>query len=197
MSIFNLAPNGETGEVTFSANLKPYSQLFIVAVDLNSVAQRQVDLEAIQLTQKRDLSLAKPLTSSDDATKGFTESRTTLELTKDEAHTIEDITSTEIQLIDDLKKVQGVLEELMRSNGYLHSAGIFKELTPVFIKWPSLDSDEEKTKLFYKHLSHEFNFFLKRKDTAFFEKIVRPFLVCKMEKQFMDLYLLDRHEALV
>lgn len=70
----------------------------------------------VELTQKRDLSLTQSLAASDDATKGFTESRTTLELTKDEAHQIEDITSSEIQLIDDLKKVKGVLEELMRQN---------------------------------------------------------------------------------
>lgn len=42
--LFNLSPSQETGEVTFKANLKPYSQLYVVAIDLNSVAQKQVDL---------------------------------------------------------------------------------------------------------------------------------------------------------
>jgi hypothetical protein len=37
-------------------------------------------------------------------------------LLKGEVHSIEDITSTEIQLVDDMKKVKAILEELMRSN---------------------------------------------------------------------------------
>jgi hypothetical protein len=36
-TLFNLAPSS-TGEITFTANLKPYTQLFILAVDQNSVA---------------------------------------------------------------------------------------------------------------------------------------------------------------
>ena len=43
LSLFNLAPN-QQGEVTFSGNLKPYTQLYILAIDVNSVAFRQVDL---------------------------------------------------------------------------------------------------------------------------------------------------------
>ena len=147
-------------------------------------------------TGKRDLSLNECLSASDNSTKGFTESRTTLELTKDEKHVIEDITSTEIQLIDDLKKVKGVLEELMRTNHQLGTAEAFREMSPVFLKWASTESEEEKTKLFYKHFSHEFNIFLKFKDPAFFDKIARPFLACKMEKQFVDHYLLDDHARL-
>jgi hypothetical protein len=194
LTLHNL-PIGEDGVVTFKANLKPYTQLYILALDLNSVAQRQVDLEA-EPTAKRDLSLMQCLSASDNTKKGFTESRTTVELIKGETHQIEDITSTEIQLIDDLKKVKGVLEELMRTNYQLSSAEAFREMSPVFIRWPQIETDEEKTKLFYKHFSHEFNAFLKLKDPRFFDKVVRPFLACKMEKQFVDLYLLDDHATL-
>jgi len=42
------------------------------------------------------------------------------ELVKGEKHVVEDITSTETQLIDDMKKVHGVIDELMRSSGYSH-----------------------------------------------------------------------------
>jgi hypothetical protein len=38
LTLFNLVPSSETGEVTFTANLKPFTQLYIVAIDLNSVA---------------------------------------------------------------------------------------------------------------------------------------------------------------
>lgn len=43
LQLFNLAPN-QQGEITFNANLKPYTQLFLLAIDVNSVAQRQLDL---------------------------------------------------------------------------------------------------------------------------------------------------------
>ena len=65
------------------------------------------------------------------------------------------------------------------------------------MKWPGIESEEEKNKLFYKHFSHEFNIFLKLKDPQYFQKIVKPFLECKMEKQFVDYYLLDNHSHLV
>lgn len=110
--MFNLKPD-EQGIVKFSANLNPFTQIFVLAIDESSVAQKQIDL-TVNPTQKRDLSLSVPL----DSTKGFTESRTTVEVLKNESHIIDDITSTEVQLIDDLKKVKGVLEELTRSNGY-------------------------------------------------------------------------------
>jgi hypothetical protein len=93
--LFNLAIDPQ-GQVQFNANLAHYTQLFVVAVDQNSVAQRQVDLaDKPSELAKRDLSLAQSLsTGAED--KGFTESRTTTELSKDDTHTIEDITSTEI-----------------------------------------------------------------------------------------------------
>jgi hypothetical protein len=43
MSLFNLAPN-QQGEINFNGNLKPYTQLYILAIDVNSVAFRQVDI---------------------------------------------------------------------------------------------------------------------------------------------------------
>ena len=33
LALFNLVPQGENGEVTFTANLKAYTQLYILAID--------------------------------------------------------------------------------------------------------------------------------------------------------------------
>ena len=38
--------------------------------------------------------------------------------------------------------------------------------------------------------SHELNLFCYVKDKAYFDKVVRPFIACKIEKQFIDYYLL-------
>jgi hypothetical protein len=94
-----------------------------------------------------------------------------------------------------MKKVHGVLEELLRTQGYYHNDGIFKELALVVLTWHT-KSSEEKCKLAYKHLCHEFNFFQKMKDNHFFESTVRPLIQCKMEKTFVDHYLLDEYETI-
>lgn len=113
---------------------------------MSSVASRQVSLQANNI-QKRDLSLTQSL----DNDKGFTESRTNVNIEKHETHFIDDITSTEIQLIDDLKKVKGVLEELMKSNYSTNSSGtVFKELSGLVMKWPRLEK-EEKNKHYNKN----------------------------------------------
>jgi hypothetical protein len=118
------------------------------------------------------------------------------ELGKGEKHRVEDITSTETQLIDDMKKVHGVIEELMRTDGYGGRDGIFKDMGQVALSWHT-KSSEEKCKLAYKHFCHEFNFFLKQRDPEFFKATVRPLLECKMEKTFVDFYLLDDFETLI
>ena len=63
-------------------------------------------------------------------------------------------------------------------------------------KWPNL-SQEEKTRNFTEFTCYELHLFLKHKDPAYFEEVVRPFIACKMEKFFMDHYLLDNYEPLI
>ena len=63
------------------------------------------------------------------------------------------------------------------------------------IKWPTFDQ-EQKAKAYTDFISHEFNVFLKLKDTAFFENAVRPFLTNKIEKTIVDYWLLDYDLAL-
>jgi hypothetical protein len=38
LAIFNLVPSADKGEITFQANLRPFTQLYVLAIDLNSVA---------------------------------------------------------------------------------------------------------------------------------------------------------------
>jgi hypothetical protein len=38
LALFNLVPQGDHGEVTLTANLKAYTQLYVLAIDQNSVA---------------------------------------------------------------------------------------------------------------------------------------------------------------
>ena len=63
-------------------------------------------------------------------------------------------------------------------------------------KW-NLMSKDEKEKHLSEYFSHEFNFFLKKKDPEFFESTVRRILSSKMEKTLVDFYLLDMHEQVL
>ncbi|ORE06466.1 hypothetical protein BCV72DRAFT_305474 [Rhizopus microsporus var. microsporus] len=57
-------------------------------------------------------------------------------------------------------------------------------------KWPTY-SFKEKSKFYSDHVCHELNVWLKRKDIGFFNKVVRPSIKSKVEKSFIDLYLLE------
>ena len=55
---------------------------------------------------------------------------------------------------------------------------------------------QEKLKKFGNSACHELNLFIKFRDPEFFEAIVRPYLFNKMEKSFMDYFLLDKDGAM-
>ncbi len=56
-------------------------------------------------------------------------------------------------------------------------------------RWPKLDA-QEKRRLYSEHACHELHLFLLRKDAKFFEEVVKPYLANKLEKQFLDHWLL-------
>lgn len=56
-------------------------------------------------------------------------------------------------------------------------------------KWPTFTVDQ-KNKKYNKHMCHEFNLFLFFKDPAYFETYVKEFLINKLEKTFVDYFLL-------
>lgn len=56
--------------------------------------------------------------------------------------------------------------------------------------WPAKTADEKAT-LYREHACHELHFFLFRKDRAFFDAAIKPFLQQKLEKDFLDRWLLD------
>ena len=64
------------------------------------------------------------------------------------------------------------------------------------LKWSSL-SAEQQSKKYSEYCCHELNVYLKIKQPEYFEKTVRPFLMNKMEKMFVDYWLLDIDEAII
>eukprot|EP01083_Nonionella_stella_P301896 1038317_1 len=57
-------------------------------------------------------------------------------------------------------------------------------------------SEQEKMKKYDKFFCHELHLFLKKKDKTFFDRVCRPLIASKLNKDFLDCYLLDDRDAL-
>jgi len=59
------------------------------------------------------------------------------------------------------------------------------------LNWPELSRDR-KLQLYSEHACHELHFFLHQKDPEFFGAVIKPFLANKIDKTFLDEWLLER-----
>eukprot|EP00830_Metopus_es_P002375 TRINITY_DN1213_c0_g1_i6.p1 TRINITY_DN1213_c0_g1~~TRINITY_DN1213_c0_g1_i6.p1 ORF type:complete len:2229 (-),score=458.73 TRINITY_DN1213_c0_g1_i6:107-6793(-) len=184
LTVFNLEPNEDgTLIVELDKNYKDvYACALVLAVDKGSVAHYLHPLSGSH-TIARDLSLTKAL----DVEKAYSEMRTTKCVEKFDTYTIDDITSSDIQIIDSLEKVMMILKELIRLQG-LHIADLdkFEKL----VLWDNM-KEEDKDKMMSRYTSHELHLFIYKKDPAYFNKVVKKYLENKMEKTFIDYYLLN------
>ncbi len=140
---------------------------------------------------QRDLALTMPY----DSAKSFSEIRRPAHCLKLSSYVIDvslqmlinsfaqDLTSTEMQIVDSLEKVWLVQKELTRFNSDQ------KAFIDSMLKWHTLKQDQ-KLKSYSEYCSHDLNLFLFFKDRQFFDAVVRPFLANKMEKTFTDFWLL-------
>jgi hypothetical protein len=99
-------------------------------------------------------------------------------------------------LIDDLAKVNMILKEVRKVSGSQRVDPTLTKLSDLVRKWPDFTHSEKNTS-FATNTCYELHLFLKHKDPAYFKEVVRPFIACKMEKFFMDHYLLDNYEPLL
>lgn len=109
---FNVKPDKEGNVVFQSDKLSKYSNLQVIVLDDTSCMQSNFNLNAQNDPSKRDLSLKKSL----NETKGLTQSRRFQSLLVGEQDHIEDYSSSEIMIVDDLNKVNKILEEIARLN---------------------------------------------------------------------------------
>ena len=189
--MFNLKAEKDSDKVNFEANLGAYCQLVLVAVDDDSVCTRIIDIENPSEIAMRDLRNNKLM----NETKGLTESRLTVTLSNkpedkhQQSDFIDDITASEVYIVDDLSKVNEILKEIKKiSASTTEYTGDFTKLKFVE-KWHRL-KDDEKNRYFSEYTSYELHLFILKKDPSYFDKVVRPFITYKMEKYFMDYYLL-------
>jgi hypothetical protein len=52
----------------------------------------------------------------------------------------------------------------------------------------------DKDRYYSEYLCHELNLYLRRRDPEYFDAVVKPFLQYKLEKKFIDHYLLSNYK---
>ena len=134
----NLKPDQE-GVITFKhEKLSSYSSIQILVVDESSCMQSVRNLQSLSEPSKRDLSLKKSLNES----KGLTQSREHQCLESGQKTFIEDITSSEVMLVDDLTKIGQILTEISQMNGMHSGSSEWDKLS--FVKsWETLTRDQK------------------------------------------------------
>lgn len=184
----NLHPDAD-GNIEIEFEAEKYSSVLILAVDEQTCSHSFVDLHATQEhISRRDLSLTDPL----DVDKFYNEVRNAENSKKDEKLIIDDITSTDYIIIDSLEKVKTVQVEIRKSK-YLN---ITSNDLNFLLRWDSL-SEDEKLKKYNRYICHETNLFIYFKDREFFDKVIKPFITNKLQKTFVDLYLLGNEEEVI
>lgn len=190
IQIFNL-PADENGIVKAELqDLKNYSQLHIVGCNQDSVVQRSIDIGTLINNQEAKIQIRdlRYESQKENADFGLQETRLSSILAKNEKVHINDITSSKVVIIDNCNKIFQVLKE-MGNYSNKNDSETLQIIDEVYFAWSSFDQQTKKSK-FSKYACHELNFFLYVKDKPFFNEVVRPFIRNKMEKTFVDWYLL-------
>lgn len=127
------------------------------------------------------MSLTDPL----DCDKYFNEVRNTDLVTNKSTYKIQDITSTEYIFVDSIGKVKRACDDICKIKG-VH----IDETLLFLLKWNTFSQDQ-KNKKYNESQCHEMNLFLYYKDFDYFTNVAKPFISSKMEKTFIDYWLLN------
>ena len=92
------------------------------------------------------------------------------------------VAGSRFEAYDSLAKVNGLYATLSRDANLAEFAFV--------LNWPTFKPEEKRAK-YSKYACHELDFFLSKKDPAFFQAVVRPYLANKKDKTFLDRWLLE------
>ena len=170
---------GKDGMVTLPLDKVGANQsLQIIAIDRYNAATRHV---ALQIPEDEYLDLRQRNILKPD--QHFTQQKHISLLKAGETFRLEDLTTSKMEIYDSLPKVFQLYSTLS-GNATLSE---FNFITG----WPEL-KEAEKRHLYSKYACHELHYFLFKKDPAFFNTVVKPYLANKKDKTFMDDWLLGR-----
>ena len=191
--VSNIKPDNQGNILIEGLDLTSYSTLEIIAINNDTIVHEMFPLPKKPILT-RDLRM---MNNEEKSEKYYSTFRNTTSLKKGSSFNIKDINSTEIQIIDSLEKIFNIQKELQKLNNIpTNENGKDYEDWKFVTKWNSLEI-EEKIMKYDEFASHELNIFLFFKDRAFFETFVQPFLKNKIEKSFVDYFLLQNREIIL
>ena len=176
--LLNLKPDANGVVNVPRSELGAHSLVQVVAVSPVATVARVISLPDVAASP-RDLRLISTL----DPRKHYAERREVSFLQADENLVFEDASAAQFEVYDTIGKALRLLATVS-GNATLAEFGFIAD-------WPRL-SREEKLAKYSKYSCHELDFFLFKKDPGFFREVVRPYLAQKLERTFLDDWLLER-----
>jgi hypothetical protein len=174
--ISNLVPDEKGLVIVARSELGAHQHVHVVAIDPVSTAYRSVSL--VEKPMKfRDLRLAAGLNPE----RHFTQQKRITVVSSGETIELADAITAKFEAYDSLARVYALYSSLNGSTPLAEFAFI--------LNWPKL-SPAEKQSNYSKYACHELNFFLFKKDPAFFQAVVKPYLANKKDRTFLDRWLL-------
>ncbi|HEX5058019.1 MAG TPA: hypothetical protein VFV99_01610 [Kofleriaceae bacterium] len=180
----------EPARVFANLTVDAHGALTLPLAELGNATSVSVIVDDPAGTSRRHLALAEsPLATRDlrlhialAPESHVTQHKTIRPLLPGNAIVIEDLATAKLHLIDSVERAHAYLLAL-RDDATLRE---FSFVT----RWHTL-ADTERRELYSKYACHELHLFLYCKDRAFFDAVVRPYLVHKRTKTFLDHWLLD------
>ena len=174
--IYNLVPDKD-GIVRIERKaLGDRQHVQIHAEDLQNASWRTFTLPEVP-TKFADQRLARNL----DPVKPFTQRKEITVLETGKTLTLADILTSQLETYDTLGGIHSLFTTVNQDGNLAEFAWL--------LNWPKLKEDEKRAK-YGEFACHELNFFLYRKDKAFFDAVVKPYIANKKNKTFMDEFLL-------
>lgn len=172
----------EDGAIAISRDaLAGASALTVLVIDDGAAAVRRLGL-AEPAADYRDLRLAAAL----DADRHFSETREVTAMLAGDLLAMGDVASSSLEVVDSLAAVHRIFAAL--SGNPTLSEFAFA------VRWHDLDAVERR-RLYSRYACHELHLFLSFKDPTFFAEVIQPHLTDKLDKTFLDRYLLDHDLA--
>jgi len=175
--LVNLIPE-KTGTIKIDRKaIAPHAMIHVVALDPLSTTYRSMTLPE-EPAKFLDLRLLRGL----DPKGHFTQQKQVSVLAPKQPFVLADVAGSRFEAYDSLAKVYGLYATLSRDANLAEFAFV--------LNWPTFKPEEKRAK-YSKYACHELDFFLAKKDPAFFQAVVRPYLANKKDKTFLDRWLLE------
>ena len=176
--IHNLTPNDQGVVVIPADELGDGQQMHILAVD-----GQQAVYDFATRAERRLEPRSRTLPTALPADQNLIEKRRIEFVAAGESVSIDTTSAPVVEVYDTLASAFRLFTTISQDEALQQFAFV--------LEWPELSRDQ-KLDLYGEHACHELHFFLHQKDPEFFAAVVRPFLTNKLDKTFLDEWLLER-----